>query len=80
MTSRASPVFLRDIRPHVALFRDPKTGIAWVEDGSTGLGHTAHANIASSGSVAQMKRRGAWGKKDRAVRSHGFIYNIDPAS
>jgi hypothetical protein len=77
MTARSSPMFVREVRPYVALFRDPKTGIAWVEDGTTGLGHTAHANIASSGSVAQMKRRGFWNKEDRAVRSHGFIYNID---
>ena len=70
-------MFVRRIPPHAALFRDPKTGIAWVEDGSTGLGHTAHANIAASGSVAQMKRKGFWGKDDRAIRSHGFIYNID---
>ena len=77
MTSKSSPTFVRRIPPHAALFRDPKTGIAWVEDGSTGLGHTAHANIASSGSVAQMKRKGFWGKDDRTVRSHGIIYNID---
>jgi hypothetical protein len=77
MTSKSSSMFVRQIQPHAALFRDPKTGIAWVEDGSTGMGHTAHANIASSGSVAQMKRKGFWGKEDRAVRSHGFIYNID---
>lgn len=77
MTSKSSPMLVRRIPPHAALFRDPKTGIAWVEDGSSGLGHTAHANIASSGLVAQMKRKGAWGKDDRAVRSHGFIYNID---
>ena len=24
-----------------------------------------------------MKKLGYWGKEDRTVRSHGFIYNID---
>jgi len=65
------------VRPHVRLYRDPKTGIAWVEDGTSGLGHTSHANISSTGSVRGMKQLGHWAKSDRMVRSHGWIYNID---
>lgn len=26
---------------------------------------------------ARMKQCGYWGKNDRTVRTHGFIYNID---
>lgn len=58
------------------LFRDSKTGIAWIEDGSTGNGHSAHPNIDATGSVAGMKSRGFWGKDDVTVKSHGFIYNV----
>ncbi len=69
--------FIKNIRDYVELHRCPKTGIAWIKDGTTGLGHSAHANIDSSGSVSGMKAQGFWNKKDRTVRSHGFIYNID---
>lgn len=62
---------------HIFLYRDDKSGLAWVEDGSTGLGHSAHPNISATGSVKGMKSHGFWGKKDRTVRSHGFTYNID---
>lgn len=68
------------VRPHVKLYRDPQSGIAWVEDGTTGSGHSCHPNISSSGSVRGMKDRGYWRKSDRTVRSHGFIYNIDECS
>lgn len=69
--------FLREIEPHVILYRDDKTGIAWIEDGSSGCGFSVHPNIDGSGSVRGMKNLGYWKKKDRAIRSHGFIYNID---
>ena len=41
---------------HIFLYRDDKSGLAWVEDGSTGLGHSAHPNISATGSVKGMKR------------------------
>lgn len=69
--------FIRKIEEYVNLYRDDKTGIAWIEDGKTGLGISVHGNINSSGSISGMKARGYWGKKDRTVRSHGWIYNID---
>jgi hypothetical protein len=59
------------------LFRDSNTGIAWIEDGGTGNGHSAHPNIDRTGSVAGMRKLGYWPKEQRVVRSHGFIYNID---
>jgi hypothetical protein len=61
----------------VKLYRDSATGIAWVEDGNTGSGHSCHSHIDASGSVRGMRDRGYWGKHDRAVRSRGWIYNID---
>lgn len=72
-----SKIKLQEIKPHVFLYRDSETGIAWVENGSTGLGHSAHPNIDASGSVSGMKKLGYWSKEDRTVRSHGYIYNID---
>lgn len=72
-----SKVKLMDVRPYVTLYRDDLTGIAWVENGSTGMGHSAHPNIDSSGSIRGMKSLGYWAKDARTVRSHGFIYNID---
>lgn len=73
---RTKKELIQQISEHVALYRDPRTGIAWVEDGTTGCGHSCHPNIDRTGSVRGMKSR-FWGKKDRVVRSHGFIFNID---
>ena len=67
---------IKEIKPHIVLYRDDKTGIAWVEDGTSGCGHSAHPNIDKTGSVEGMKSLGYWGKDDRTVRSHGWIYNI----
>ena len=68
---------IKALRPHVNLYRDPKSGIAWIEDGTSGTGHSCHPNISASGSVRGMKAKGYWYRNDRTVRSHGFIYNID---
>ena len=69
--------FIREIKEHINLYRDNVNGIAWIEDGTTGNGVSVHPNIHSSGSVIGMKKLGYWGKNDRTVRSHGWIYNID---
>lgn len=66
---------IRDIDEYTHLYKDDKTGIAWIEDGHTGLGHSVHPNIDASGSVTGMKKRGYWNKNDVCVKSHGYIYN-----
>lgn len=68
---------IKEINEYTTLYRDDTTGIAWIEDGGTGLGISVHPNISNTGSVRGMKDRGYWGRKDRTVRSHGWIYNID---
>ena len=69
-------LLVRQVDPHVALYRDTVTGIAWVENGHTGLGHSCHPNISDTGSVAGMKKLGHWGKYDHTMKSHGWIYNV----
>jgi hypothetical protein len=76
VTSRRKEL-LEVVRPHVKLFRDNVTGIAWIEDGTSGTGTSAHPHIHGSGSVAGMRKLGRWRKGDRTVKSHGWIYNID---
>ena len=66
--------------PSVALYQDTNNGIAWIEDGRSGIGISVHPNIDVTGSVRGMKQRGYWGKNDRTVRSHGWIYNVDRLS
>lgn len=66
---------LQEIRPYVNLFINDNTGIAWVEDGSTGNSHSAHPNIDATGSVRGMKKLGYWGKNDITLRCNGAIYN-----
>ena len=69
--------FIRKIEDCINLYRDDKCGIAWIEDGTTGLVISVHSNIHYSGSIRGMKNRGYWDKKDRVIRSNGYIYNID---
>lgn len=63
------------ISPNKTLFRDPISGIAWVEDGSTGMRHSCHPNIDQSGSAAGMIARGTWEKHDILIKTQGFIHN-----
>lgn len=72
--------FIKEIKPYAKLYRDDKTGIAWIEDGSTGLSYSIHPNIDDSGSVRGMKSLGYWDKYDKIVRTHGFKYNISKTS
>lgn len=68
---------IRQIESGVTLFRDDMNGIAWIEDTRAGIGISVHPNIDVTGSVEGMVARGYWGKNDRIVESHGWIYNID---
>lgn len=68
--------FVRKIAEYIELHRDPRTGIAWVEDGTSGNAHSAHPNIGASGNVRGMRKSGYWGKADKVVRCRGFAYNI----
>lgn len=65
--------FIRQIEECVNLYRDDKTGIAWIEDGRIGLGISVHANINSSGSISGMKRERMIGQSEVMV---GFIILI----
>lgn len=67
---------IKEIKPYVKLFINDGTGIAWVENGSTGNSHSAHPNIDASRGVKGMKNLGYWGKEDITVRCNGTIYNI----
>lgn len=70
-------VLLKEIDSNIELYRDNRTGIAWVENGRTGNQHSCHPNIDATGSVAGMKKLGYWNKEDRTIKTHGAIYNID---
>ncbi|QNB45438.1 hypothetical protein BR63_03360 [Thermanaerosceptrum fracticalcis] len=72
-----SKQLIKEINQYCKLFRCEESGIAWVENESTGNGHSCHPNIHVTGSVAGMKKLGYWGKTDRTVKAHGYIYNID---
>lgn len=63
------------IQPHVELYQDPKTGIAWVEDGRNGCSYSCHPNIHKTGSVKGMIARGFWAENDEVISSNGFKYN-----
>ena len=68
--------FIKEVKPYCNLFIDDKTGVAWIENGSTGMGHSVHPNIDDSGSVKGMKQCGYWNKEDKTtIQLNGF--NID---
>lgn len=67
---------IEKIDERATLYRDDKTGIAVIRDGSTGLGHSCHPNIDKSGSVRGMKKLGYWDKEAKTVRAGSYIYNI----
>lgn len=67
---------IKQISEYVELYRDDRTGIAWVENGSTGNEHSAHPNIDVTGSVKGMREQGYWGKYDTVIRCNGSYYNV----
>jgi hypothetical protein len=71
---------VKEIKEYVELYIDDKTGIAWIENGSTGNTHSCHPNISVSGSVVGMKKQGYWGKDDVVVRLNGYRYNTSKYS
>lgn len=68
---------IKDLGRYKTLWRDSRTGLAWVDNGSTGTRHTCHANIDRTGSVAGMKKLGYWASDAVTVRCAGGIYNLD---
>ena len=63
------------IDEHATLYRDSKTGIAIITDGTAGICHSCHPSIDSSGSVRGMKKKGYWNKNDKVERAFGYQYN-----
>lgn len=55
-------------------------GIAVLENGSMGCGHSAHPSIHRTGSVKGMIDRGFWKKEHQTVRVGEFIYNTSLVS
>ena len=73
----AKKTLVKQIEEYVELHVCPRTGVAWVENGNTGCGHSAHSNIDATGSIRGMKNLGHWKQDARTRKTHGFIYNID---
>lgn len=71
-----SKTLIKEIKPYIELYRDERTGIAWVENGSAGIRHSVHPNIDITGSIRGMKKLGYWKQDDVTVKSHGYIYNV----
>lgn len=67
----------KELAPGITLFCDDETGIAWIEDYTTGKAHAAHPKVKRPRTAEDMKRRGYWGTEDRGVPSQSFTYNID---
>ena len=69
-------IVLCEIKEHVTLNRDRKTGLAFIQDGTTGLHHTIHPNIDSTGSVSGMIANGPWEKDDIVLSTPYGHYNL----
>lgn len=55
------------------LYRDPITGIAWVEDTSSGMADSLHPNIGPRPTMGGARR--LYGPTGRPVRVGQYIYN-----
>ncbi len=69
-------MLIQKLNQNQSLHRNENTGIAWVEDSSTGLAHSCHPNIHSSDSPSDMKKLGYWPNTDWIVKSDGYYYNL----
>ena len=49
--------FIRNIEESVTLFRDDKSGIAWIEDGRTGLGYSYIVDVRKNGEPNNAERK-----------------------
>ena len=67
---------IKNIKEYADLYIDDNTGIAWIENGTTGTENSVHSNIDVTGSIKGMKKLGYWKKDDKIVKSHGSYYNI----
>ena len=66
---------INSLSPHIHLFQDSKTGLAFIEDGSSNT-ISVHPSIHKTGSIRGMKKLGYWGKTDKVVRVGSYSYNI----
>jgi hypothetical protein len=72
-------ILLRELGPGINLYRDGRTGLAWVEDEGRNLTYNPHPSIPSGDfrhTVRTMKLRGLWKRDCRTAASHGAIYNL----
>lgn len=61
-------------KPHLTLKVDDSTGLAWIEDTSSGTCHSAHPNISVTGNLRAYKKR--YGLQDCVFkRQRGFYHN-----
>ncbi len=65
------------LRDAVDLYIHMVHGVAWIEDGTTGLIHSCHPYIDGSSCLAVMHILKGWGPDDRTVESNGLLFNID---
>lgn len=61
-------------KPNLTLKYSSVTGIAWIEDASTGMAHSAHPNISTTGSLRIYRKKFGLGKC-KFKRCRGFWYN-----
>ena len=66
---------IRKLDDTTTLYRDNRTGIAFVRDSVRGCSWSVHPSISTSGSVNGMRKLGHWEKEDKVVRCHGAYIN-----
>ena len=66
---------IRKLDDTATLYRDNRTGIAFVRDSVRGCSWSVHPSISTSGSVNGMRKLGYWEKEDKVVRCHGAYIN-----
>jgi hypothetical protein len=55
-------------------------GLVQLRNGSSGTGHSPFINVDRTANLAGLRKLYRWGKDDKLVRAHGFIYNLNMPS
>lgn len=59
------------------IYRNIKTGIAFVDDTEHGVIWSCHPMLSSDASIQMTRVNGIWKKEASIARNNGFIFNVD---
>jgi hypothetical protein len=68
--------YVRKIEPHIDLYKDTRTGLAWAKNSKTGRVISVHPFISARESSKGMLSAGFWSRKDKLITTYGRTFNV----